>query len=576
MSKVIYLTLRERSLTSKEYLEKIKEIANIIPPDNITPNPARYIEKNGVIGCIINPVDSIRVKEQSICLGAMMPETINWHIPKNEIPNGCFALFRSNDRFVEIASDFQATRTIWYIKTHEMFMASSSQRAIIMLLRSFHLDDNAVAWMLSSGTLGPCYSWDTRIKCLKPDSKILLDREKWEEKITEGEVVFNNKIENLNILKNQYLEVVKSNFKNMDIDAPKWFLPLTGGKDSRLMLSILNDIGKNLYCVTWGLKESLNMEGSDADIASKLAEYFNLNWKYYYTDYEGRENVDRILLRYINCSEGRLDNIEAFSDGFGVWKRLFNKGLEVGIGGTNGFGHKKSENSAFHIRKRKRVTVLRDYYNIPKNISEYYNQGLENYLNKARSESYVQYYHRMHQQFFIPFADSALNEAKCSYLEVINPMESRNIISIMRTIPDKLSKEKIFPWEIVKSVAPEVGLNAMLSVKKTESTIRDRRFNSEIKNVLSGHSKIELFPKDFLTFILTNMDQKKRKIDPYNAREKNIYNYLRSLLPLGLKNKIKSIFIKKIKIDINLVALRAYIIIKMNEILNKDAKYFQK
>ena len=574
MSKVIYLTVRERSRANREYSEKIKEIANIIPPDNIMPNPAIFIEKNGVIGCIINPVDSIRVKEQSICLGAMMPATKYWDVPKNEIPNGCFALFRSDDRFIEIASDFQATRTIWYIKTHEIFIASSSQRAIIMLLRSFHLDHNAVAWMLSSGTLGPCFSWDTRIKCLKPDSKILLDREKWEEKISEGEVVFNSKNESFNVLKNQYIKVVKNDFRNLDIDAQKWFLPLTGGKDSRLMLSILSDIGKNLHCVTWGLKESLSLEGSDADIASKLAKLFNLDWKYYYTDYGDKENVDRILLRYLNCSEGRLDNIEAFSDGFGVWKRLFDNRLEVGIGGTNGFGHKKSENNAFHIRKRKWFTVLGDYYNIPKNISEYYNQRLENYLNKGRNESYVQYYNRLHQQFFIPFADSALNEAKCGYVEVIDPMESRNIISLMRSIPDKLSKEKIFPRELAKSVAPEIGFNSILSVRNKVSTIRESNFNSEIKNVLGEHSEIEPFPKDFLTFILTNMDQKETEIDPYSAREKNISNYLISLLPLGLKNKIKSAFIKKIKIDFNLLALRAYIIIKMNEILNKDAIYF--
>ena len=114
-------------------------------------------------------------------------------------------------------------------------------------------------------------------------------------------------------------------------------------------------------------------------------------------------------------------------------------------------------------------------------------------------------------------------------------MESKNIISIMRTFPDKFSKEKRVPLELVKKVAPEIGLNSKLSVRKTISIIRDRRFHDEIKNVLSENSQIELFPNGFLTLILTNMDQREINIDPYSGRKRNIYNHLISLLPLWFK-----------------------------------------
>ena len=48
-----------------------------------------------------------------------------------------------------------------------------------MFLGNFDFDKRTIPWMLSTGTLGPFYSWDKRISLLPPDSSITLNKNNW-------------------------------------------------------------------------------------------------------------------------------------------------------------------------------------------------------------------------------------------------------------------------------------------------------------------------------------------------------------------------------------------------------------
>lgn len=126
-------------------------------------------------------------RKTSICLGHLINPSDNWWEPNTELPDGSYALIRSNEQYVELITDLGGSRTIWYIFTDEALIASSSQRAIIYLLKNFIPDRSAISWMLSSGTLGPGFSWDSRINMVPPNTRIILERSSWKLEIEKCE-----------------------------------------------------------------------------------------------------------------------------------------------------------------------------------------------------------------------------------------------------------------------------------------------------------------------------------------------------------------------------------------------------
>jgi hypothetical protein len=112
-------------------------------------------------------------------LGKMIGEDDKWHEPGTDFPEGTFALFRDGEGFCEIVTDPVGTRTIWYYHDEDLFIASTSQRAIILYIGGFEFDARVIPWMLSTGSLGPTLSWDRRIMRVPTDTSVILDKKNW-------------------------------------------------------------------------------------------------------------------------------------------------------------------------------------------------------------------------------------------------------------------------------------------------------------------------------------------------------------------------------------------------------------
>ena len=110
------------------------------------------------------------------CVGGLFGKPGAWWRAGAEAPGGTYALARWDADSVELVSDICASRTLWYALTEEAFLASTSQRALVMLLGGFELLPEATACFLSSGTLGPEVSWDARMRRVPPDARAVLDR----------------------------------------------------------------------------------------------------------------------------------------------------------------------------------------------------------------------------------------------------------------------------------------------------------------------------------------------------------------------------------------------------------------
>uniref|UniRef100_UPI0024959958 hypothetical protein n=1 Tax=Ulvibacterium marinum TaxID=2419782 RepID=UPI0024959958 len=279
---------------------------------------------------IINPVSTIEVKDNSILMGHMYSKEGDWHKPLSRIPDGSFAIYRSDNELVEIVTDSVGSRAVWYYMDNDLFIASSSQRAIVLFLENFEFNEKVIPWMLSTGSLGPNFSWDRRIRRLGPDSSVILTKKAW--------VLDSKKVPlNYNEVKRTFREhkkvlhtSIESTFQNLNLDLKKWVLPLSGGYDSRSILFFMLKAGVKsdaLNTITWGLNKSQKEKGNDAYIAKKLAKKVNVNNKYYSTDISG-ESIEIVLKRFIEFGEGRIDHLSGYMDGFKIWKTLFEDGVQ--------------------------------------------------------------------------------------------------------------------------------------------------------------------------------------------------------------------------------------------------------
>src|SRR5699024_7391736 len=128
-----------------------------------------------------------------------------------------------------------ATRTIWYYSDDNYFIASTSQRMIITFLGNFKPNVDVVPWMMSTGTIGPYISWDTRIQCLLPNQKLSFNKQNNKIELNREQFEYNIIYKSKEKAKKDLKNAIDISFKEINIDN-NYFLTLSGGYDSRAIL----------------------------------------------------------------------------------------------------------------------------------------------------------------------------------------------------------------------------------------------------------------------------------------------------------------------------------------------------
>lgn len=565
MSKALLVCYRNDDI-SDNIEKKIKNLSHRLQPDNITFRPPLIISDKQLKIAIFNPNDSNYIQDTSICLGNMIQPSSDWSIPEGETPEGTFALFRADNDKVELRTDAVASRTIWYYYDEKIFLASSSQRAIVFFLGNFQFNEAVIPWMLSTGALGPENSWDRRLKIVKGDSSVILDRKVWELDLLEGKFDFSKKSGSVKEHKEKLFNVLKETIGNLDLDYTKWVLPLSGGYDSRGILYLLGKT-KGLRSITWGEEKSQNEKLNDASVAKKLAEKFNLDHQYYLTDISD-EPVERVLNRYLINSEGRFDDFSAYIDGFKLWKELFENGISGIVRGDEGFGW-EFVNSELDVRMKLGIPLFSDYANMGF-ITKYgfEKQEFPEWLLRKEGETLETWRDRLYHQYRLPYILSSLNDIKLSYVEIVNPLLTGKIICVVREIPDELRTEKRLFKQIVNSIGPKVPYARFEATSHLDNIFSSQAMKSEISDELSSSGASLVLPNDFLNDLVDKIQQK----ETLNASGlSQIKKYAKHFIPARMKRLLRNTVMKK-EMDYLRLAMRAYIISKMNAIFIEDVR----
>ncbi|HPJ44184.1 MAG TPA: hypothetical protein PLY21_17780, partial [Spirochaetota bacterium] len=475
--------------------------------------------------------------------------------------------FRDSERYCEIITDPVATRTIWYYHDENLFIASTSQRAIILYLGRFEFDDRVIPWMLSTGSLGPTLSWDKRIRRVPPDTSVILDKKNWLLRVNQKPIEFvESKTSDADHEKHMR-EVLETTFRSLKFDFNDWILPLSGGYDSRGILCLLkskND-AKEIRTITWGLKTSLENKTNDAYVATQLAKKLNVPHRYFCNDI-AKEPAELIINRFLINGEGRVDHVGGYMDGFQIWKHLFESNIQGIIRGDEGFGWTEVL-SPLDVRKCVGFTICTDYSNLKDFLSQgSHSQDIPPLLERKDGETFSAWRDRLYHTDRISTILAALSDLKLSYVEIVNPLLTRKIVYEVRRLPDHLRTLKALYKKIVKSISPDMPYATVGANADNSEVMRLRQVVDLLRSEISSDAALNLFSAEFIKDTLKNL----KVVDEGNLKNESstsLKSFVKQLLPSRFKNIIKTRVFSTPELDYNIVAFRMYIIMRMRKLL---------
>ena len=568
MAKLVYACVRDIA-NAPSIKNRIESIIDKLVPDNIPDAKCKVVDHGEIIYGISTYTPSIAEKEDGVCMGMVYDNPGKWWKPMTDHPEGSYAIFRADEEYVEAITDLACSRAVWYYKDENVFLASTSQRAIINIAGKFELETRNIPWILSSGTLAPYLSWCKNIHFVDPEGSVLLNRKTWEVTAKSAKPEFPISQISEKEFQREMKALLRDSFSHLDVDLSEWMLPISGGYDSRGIACLLKEIGKDiskLDTITWGKRSSQQNRHSDGYLGGAAAKSLGMKHQFWSTD-TTKEDTEKVFDRFIQCSEGRIDHIGGYSDGMAIWRNIFESGKLGVIRGDETFGGPHS-GSVLRSRLVTGFKLCKDF----SNLEDYQQYGFEKqvvpeHLNAVPGVDTPGYYRdRLYQQFRMPFTLSALSDIKYAYTEMLNPFLTKKIIRQSRTLPDHLRNNKILFAGIIDEISPKIPY-------ATEEATNDEIIKTPeaialfCREIGSDYMK-QLFPEEFLAKILGKLQK------PHEASNHSMLHRLKkavsSNLPLILKDNLRRNMLKP-ALDIGMLAFRIYVTGRIYKMFTEDA-----
>ena len=548
-----------------------------ILPDNIEPRAPCSATAGQLTSAIFNPGSAARLDGVGICLGFPVQPSAGWSSPGTPAGDGCFALLRADEDRVELVADAAATRTVWYVCTEDVFIASTSQRAIVALLGDFQPSREACAWMLSSGTLGPAGGWDSRLQRVPPGGSVRLDRRAWQLKTLEAELAFEPAVQSGDEGERQLAlrGVVDAAVKTLDLDFSEWLVPLSGGVDSRgVLLALLEAVPDPaaLRCITWGMHKALETPGNDASVARALAKRLNVEHEYLPIELS-REPSERLVERFLTAGEGRVDALSGYMDGFEVWKRLFERGVAGVIRGDEAFGWKRVR-TELDVRDSIRLTLLKDYFP-GRHVSSFDlpEQHIPPGMTRRFGESLATWRDRLYQAFRLPVMLAALTDLKTAYVEVLNPLLYSSVLEHARALPDEQRTDKKLWRDCIRAWSPDVPFATQGAVASLQSFMDDPGMLDLTLAELGSDGAAAILGAAPLAALRSQLEA--RRVGPTPSAASAEGN-LSSRLSHRLRRRASRHLQHRLDLDTRVLAFRALIASRMCALLREDADFLER
>jgi len=475
----------------------LRNIVDRILPAN-APRNLEITRDDGCLACRINASESLPTHGLSTCLGRLVAPADSWYKPETSVPDGSYGIVRVSSETIELVADTTASRTIYYRLFDDLFVVSTSQRAIAHFADDFIPDETSIAWMVSSGTLGPRQAWDARTEHVPPGGMVRLDRSTWKLRVTKPTIqsLFNTNNDVVKLNCKNLNRSINNTLKNIDIEAQNWALALSGGMDSRGLIQNLHN-RPELAAVTWGTADAINDPNSDAVRARELADAYEIPHEYYELP-QHPSDIATVFDRFVTAGEGRIDHISGYLDKFDTFETLSNDYVGI-IRGNNPFGWSKVI-SSIEVRWLVGGQLISDYDTLASlSIPGKDEQCWPSEFEQTDDESLPMWRDRLKLTYRLAKIQSALSSLKTPYIEEINPFLSREIVQTVCTLPDELRTEKRLYHDYVQNQGPSFPVatqsanpdaEQLLASEESRNFLRSRLDTEQARSVL-GHELID-------------------------------------------------------------------------------------
>ena len=484
--------------------DDVLNLARPLSPTNISPKRPLLHEHPGLVLAVLNPVAGTRTHDGCACVGTLLDSREDWWRIGGDSPDGSYAICRSDSDRVEVVTDDFGSRPVWYVQTADVFLASTSQRAIVRLLGDFMVNPRAVSWMLSAGCLGPEDSWDDRLKRVPRGTRLTLDRHAWVLTASRGAppddlaAVPVSPAEQVTLMSRAVAQACEA----LDLNLNDWRLPLSGGKDSRCLLVYLLRAGHKPRCITWGMEPSRLGRDSDAQVADQVARAMGVEHEYYVVD-RTTEPLTDALGRFVSASEGLVDHVSAYADGLDMWRSLFESGVVGVVRGEVAMGWyvvKAPEHG-----RRAIAPGLGDYS--ARSVVRHLDlpaQVWPAHLRQRPDETPQQHADRLYFEIRLPRVLATLNLLKCAYVEVAEPLLSRAVARVSGRI---LLTGRAIPVmrDLTERDGPALPFATAAALDSIERYVRDEAVAREVRRELSSETARRVFSGQAIEQLLDGM-----------------------------------------------------------------------
>jgi hypothetical protein len=507
-----------------------------------------------------------------VCLGGLFGTVGTWWRIGSEAPEGTYALARWDSGAVELVSDICASRTLWYCLTDDLFLASTSQRALVTLLGSFELLPAAIACFMTTGSPGAETSWDARLRPVPPNATITLDRAVW--RVTERRTpyVVSRAAGDTAAHVDRLKEAIDATCGQLNLDIDRWVLTSSGGLDSRALLSFLVRNGLRPCCVTWTTRASLRNPLSDACIARRITQRYGVEHEVLVLD-DDEIDADTVLSRFVAANEGRNDEIAGYLDGLAMWRDLAAAGVRGIIRGDESMGGR--------WRPRTRDSVR--FANAGATPSDYPEDHLLNRLKLAdytwpehlaagSEELLGDYGVRLEQQACIPIFMAGLNGPKGRYVEIVNPLLSRRIIASVRSLPPQLRDRAQAYTRIVAGLDRSIPFARFASTRSPSDFLASSEFLELAVRELTGQTMQRILPGDAPLHILAALATHTAGFVGPRERMRDLFKDASVALPYRLADRLRPGWKGPEPLSAVDLAFRAVLASRMVSLFEEDAR----
>ena len=466
------------------FRSQLERAAERITPEGLRDQRPRVAAGRGECLCLTGPNRAVAVAGCSARLGAFTGPAPDWHRPGTPEPDGSYAMVRSDPGTAEAWCDEAGSRTLWYVFDPSRLLVSTSQRALVCLLQGLDWNPAAFAWFLSSGNLGPTEAWDRRIRRLPRGAHLILDRGRWALDLHTRPVRFAPRRMDATEAAEGLREVLMRVFRNDDLLPPTWVLALSGGHDSRFLLTALCQRGVRPRTVTWGMADSRTQPGNDAYVAGQVARHFGLRNDYLVTETAEATPVE-LADAFLAAHGGTTDTLFPYLDKFKLWSGFAREGVDGILRGDAGFGTRPR--SEEHHRFAMGLVLLRDF--LAPDDAEAVSDGrqeLPESFRRQPGESLQGYGDRLNHSCMIPVQLAALNDVKAPYLEIVNPLLAGSVLAYVRQMPDRQRALRVCYSRVAESLSPAIPYASLAADDSRNGFLGEQPFRAWIAGELEG------------------------------------------------------------------------------------------